>query len=73
MKEYIILGSNNFWYRSSVKDKNIAIAMAKEILSDDINCEYNNSSDPESGYVPEPPTSVYVYKVELVKELTNKK
>lgn len=66
MIRYLVIGSNNFWYGACLT-KEEAINTAKEAISDD---SYTDFGDPESGFTPEKPSSVYVYKVEkLVAEI----
>lgn len=67
-KEYIILGSNNFWYSAGSKNKKEAIDEAINIL-----CGEGSFEDPESGHRPDVPEKVYIYKAELVKEIEETK
>jgi hypothetical protein len=58
-KEYLLLGTNNFWYAvaSSLKE---AKELKKDILSD---ASGQLFGDPESGHCPEKPTDIYIYQV----------
>jgi len=63
MKEYIIIGDNNFWYASGGKNKKEAIAEAKEIL------ERGNSGYGCGLCDKQPccePTTLYIYKAEEI-------
>lgn len=57
-KEYLIIGSNNFWYgvESNLKD-------AKEMSKDILEGKNTDFCDPDTGHQPEVPDDVYVYKV----------
>lgn len=66
MNKYLVIGSNNFWY-GVCSNKQRAINLAKDLVKDKVNIVFG---DPESGFIPEKPYSVYVYKVEkLVAEI----
>lgn len=58
-KEYLLLGTNNFWYAvaSSLKE---AKELKRDILNDTSGQLFG---DPESGHCPEKPTDVYIYEV----------
>ncbi len=60
-KEYLIIGSNNFWYgiESNLKD-------AKELQKDILENENTDFCDPETGHQPEVPDDVYIYKSEEI-------
>jgi len=59
-KQYILVGSNNFWY--AIEDsKKEAIRVRKAILNED-----GDYSDPESGYIPDTPSEVYIYEAKEV-------
>lgn len=60
-KEYILVGSNNFWYAlcTSLKE---ARNRKKEILDGE-----TGYADPETGHTPEIPEEVYVYQVKEIK------
>ena len=65
--EYLVMGSDNFWYESGSKELKEAIAEVKDIKKDDNISSYAN---PESGMVQEDlPDTFYIYKAELVKEI----
>ena len=59
---YNIIGSNNFWYGSCITNKKDAIAEAKEIISG----EDTSFEDGESGWTPEIPERVYIYRWEEI-------
>lgn len=71
MIKYLVIGSNNFWY-SATTTKKEALDVVKEIQSEE---EYNKTlfGDPESFYIPEQPSTVYVYRVkEIMRKPTDK-
>lgn len=61
--EYLIIGSNNFWYSIETSLKN-AITTVKEIKK-----ENTGFGDPETGHEPEMPETFYIYKAEEIKQL----
>jgi hypothetical protein len=60
--KYLVIGSNNFWYaiRDSLKEAN---QVARNIIKNKDDVVY---ACPETGYSPETPEQVYVYKTGLV-------
>lgn len=62
-KEYLVIGSNNFWYgtHSSKKD---ALSEAKHILKGP-----SDYSDPESGNTPDIPETVYIYEANEIVQI----
>lgn len=66
MIKYLVIGSNNFWY-GAYSNKQEAISFAKDLVKDKTDIVFG---DPESGFIPEKPYSIYIYKVEkLVAEI----
>lgn len=65
-KEYLVIGSNNFWYASCLE----TLKEAKEIANDVIE-NSNGYSDPESGHEPEEPETVYIYKAYEIARVEN--
>ena len=61
--EYLIIGSNNFWYSIETSLKN-AIATVKKIKK-----EHSGFGDPETRHTPEMPETFYIYKAEEIKQL----
>lgn len=61
--EYLVIGSNNFWYASEITLKN-ADATAKEILRD-----AGGFSDSETGYQPEKPETLYIYEAKEIRRI----
>lgn len=59
-KQFVILGSNNFWYaiEDSLED---AKKLAKSIKNGD-----GDYSNPESSYIPDTPDDVYIYEAKQV-------
>jgi hypothetical protein len=65
MEQYLVIGSNNFWY--SIADTlQEAKQTAKEIKKKN---PYMVFADPETGNEPTAPETVYIYKANLIKEL----
>lgn len=65
-KQYNLIGSNNFWYASCIKNKKEAIELAKSIMSGD----GSGYGDDESGYRPENlPETMYVYQSKEVAQI----
>lgn len=62
-KQYLVIGSNNFWY-ATCETKADALDECKNVLRGE---SYN---DPESGFFPSTPQKVYIYKAEQVGERT---
>lgn len=60
MKEYLIIGSNNFWYSTCSNKKEVA----NEIKN--ISEAPGYYGDPETGYRPEKPKKIFVYKAKLI-------
>ena len=62
-REYVILGSNNFWYASNLRTINDALKEMEKIKKNpkDYGIPGNNQS--------ELPNSLYIYRVSLIKEL----
>lgn len=54
--EYIVVGSNNFWYHTG-DDLEEAKRIAIEIVEGN-----DYSVDPETGYSPDDPEEVYIYR-----------
>lgn len=63
-KEYLIIGSNNFWYASCLKSLAEVKAEIKKIKK-----EKSWYADPESGYEPDLPEKLYIYKAEETKQV----
>jgi hypothetical protein len=61
--EYLIIGSNNFWYSTEASLKN-AITTVKEIKK-----EHSGFGDPETEHEPSMPETFYIYKAEEIKQL----
>ena len=63
--EYLIIGSNNFWYSSGLKTLQEAKKYLKVIQKNELSFD-----DPESGEVKEDlPEIFYIYKSELIEEI----
>ena len=65
MEQYLVIGSNNFWY-SIVDTLKEAKQIAKEIKKQNPDIIF---ADPETGHEPTIPETVYIYKANLIKEL----
>ena len=63
--EYLIIGSNNFWYAMEDTYKH-ALERAKEIRADHNNCGF---ADMESGHEPEEPETLYIYQAIEKKQI----
>jgi len=61
--EYLIIGSNNFWYSTESTLGN-AVITAKEIRR-----EHSGFSDPETGHKPEKPETLYIYEAREKKRI----
>ena len=67
--EYIIIGSNNFWYASGLTSLTEAENEIKEIQKNAGNSTY---ADPETGEIKEDlPDKFYIYKGVEVKQIYN--
>jgi hypothetical protein len=60
-KQYLIIGSNNFWYAGCLKSKGDIKAELEEILK----C-HKAYEDPETGHHPEMPEKFYVYEAKEI-------
>lgn len=67
-KEYIIVGSNNFWYASCISNKKEALERARDIMEETEEVVYRN---PEAlgDTEPETPETLYIYKAEQVEQI----
>ncbi len=61
--EYLVIGSNNFWYSvdTTLKDAITTIKIAKRCPDE--------FADPESGHIPDKPETFYIYKAEEIKRI----
>ena len=66
-KEYLVVGSNNFWY-ASARSKTGALKIAQDVM----NGHKNSYEDPESGHTPDIPENVYVYEAREVDRVESK-
>ncbi len=62
-KEFLVIGSNKFWYSIETSLKN-AITTIKGIKKDPA-----GFADPESGYEPDKSETLYIYEAKLLKEI----
>lgn len=62
-EEYLVIGSNNFWYSIEDTEKDARIT-ARSILEGEEGYE-----DPETGNEPSTPSEVFIYKASKVAEL----
>lgn len=62
-QEYLIIGSNNFWYASGITSLEAVKEEVKRIKG---NQAYAN---PENGKIAELPDTLYVYKAEEIKRI----
>lgn len=61
--QYIVIGSNNFWY-AITNSKKEAKAITKRILEDKSDKESNFYADPESNNRPFRPEEIYIYQAQ---------
>ena len=59
-KEYLVIGSNNFWYATCD-----TLSEAKEEVKNLCVEADNDYGDPETGHKPELPYHIYIYKATL--------
>lgn len=72
-KEYIIVGSNNFWYASCIETKKEALAEAKKIMKHKGEQNRNYGNDEMYGdTAPYKPDTLYIYEAIEVERLYNK-
>lgn len=65
--EYLVIGSDNFWYESGAKELKEAIAEVKDIKKGN---NIKSYADPETGFTRDVlPETFYIYKATLVKEI----
>ena len=62
-KQYLIIGSNNFWYASGLETLKEAKREIKEIKKN-----ASDYSDPETGYIPELPEKFYIYEAKEINQ-----
>lgn len=69
--EYLIVGSNNFWYAICLSKKE-ALKQAKEIMNDKDEVNYNYGNEEMTGdTAPYKPETLYIYKAVGVAMLEN--
>ena len=66
-KEYLVVGSNNFWY-ASAHSKTGALKIARDAMNE----RESSYEDPESGHTPDIPENVYVYEARKVDRIESK-
>jgi hypothetical protein len=62
-KQYLVIGSNNFWYaiENSLKDAKKTMHIVKS--------DNGAFSDPETGHTPDVPENVYIYEAKEIKSI----